>query len=144
MDTPQLPAYLRTYVPIVWGWLVGLVLTNVPGIESLLLMLNIDPNAPAILAAITGGLAIGWYALMRKIEPYIPDWLTTVFLGSPQVPAYDGTTAGSPPAEAGETVFEDGDAEMAITEVNSGQSEDPNIKAQPGAARTWPPTEPLS
>jgi hypothetical protein len=139
MVTPQLPAYLRTYVPIVWGWLVGLVLTNIPGVESLLLMLNIDPNAPAILAAITGALAIGWYALMRKIEAYIPDWLTSILLGSPQVPEYDGTTAGSPPAEAGETVFEPGDAEAAEMDIASGQSEDPNIKAQPDTAKTWPP-----
>jgi hypothetical protein len=139
MDTPQLPAYLRTYVPIVWGWLVGLILTNVPGIESLLLMLNIDPNAPAILAAITGALAIGWYALMRKIEPYIPDWLTRIFLGSPQVPSYDGTTAGGPPIEAGETVFEAGDAEAAEMDIASGQSTDPNLKEQPPASQTWPP-----
>lgn len=128
MDTPQLPAYLRTYVPIVWGYIAGWVLTQFPGVANILEALNIDPESPAVVAAITGAAAIGWYALMRKIEPYIPDWLTRVVLGSPQVPSYDGTTAGGPPVEATETVFEDGDAERANIELNSGLGEDPSNK----------------
>lgn len=128
METPQLPAYLRTYLPIVWGYIVGWVLTQFPFIANLLEALNLDPQSPEVLAALTGAAAIGWYALMRKIEPYIPDWVTRIVLGSPQVPEYTGATAGGLPAEAGETLFEDGDAGVAIAEVTSGQSTDPNIK----------------
>jgi hypothetical protein len=127
MDTPQLPAYLRTYVPIVWGYIVGWALTQFPVIANLLEALNIDPESPAVVAAITGAVAIGWYALMRKIERYIPDWLTSILLGSPQVPEYDGTTAGGPPSTAGDTYFEPGDAEKAIVELKTGQGSDPNL-----------------
>jgi hypothetical protein len=131
METPQLPAYLRTFVPIVWGYVVGWALTQFPFIVSLLESLNIDPEAPEVVSAITGAAAIGWYALMRKIEPYIPDWLTRFLLGSPQVPEYTGATAGGIPVEAGSTVFEDGDAEAANREVALGQSTDPNLKTNP-------------
>jgi len=127
MNTPQLPAYLRTFVPILWGYLVGLLATNLPGVSDLLDTLGVDLNSPEAVAAVTGLAAIGWYALLRKLEKYLPDIVTRFLLGSPQTPAYDGSTAGGPLIEAAGPVFELGDAEQAMIEVKTGQSADPNL-----------------
>lgn len=77
---------LRTAVPYAWGLLITYLVSLLPGVASVLL-----PAVPDILGwgpALAAVLAAGWYALMRKIEPKLPAWLTVVVLGSNSQPTY--------------------------------------------------------
>ncbi|UUV34370.1 hypothetical protein NQK81_13245 [Amycolatopsis roodepoortensis] len=78
----QLTSWLRTVVPGLWAglvaWLVSLglpdtVTTAVAGAGEAVVF-------PVVLAAV--------YALLRRAERHLPDWLTRVFLGSAKVPTY--------------------------------------------------------
>lgn len=70
---------------------------------DLLELLNIDPESAAFTAGVVAVVLAAWYALWRKAEPHIPDWLTRLVLGSAKAPTYD---AGYPtPAyTSGDTV----------------------------------------
>lgn len=77
---------IRTVVPILWGTLIAYLISLVPGVAEALL-----PAQPVIAgwgAAIAAAAAAGWYALMRKIEPSLPAWLTVIVLGSNKTPVY--------------------------------------------------------
>jgi len=80
---------LRTGVPIAWGyvltWLVGLIPALQPVLER--------PEVVGLSNAITFGLALGWYAVMRWIEPRLPAWLTRIVLGANAAPVYVEGTA---------------------------------------------------
>lgn len=82
----MLTSILRTVVPALWGGFIGWALTLVPALEPLReqLLAYGDLAAPIIGAVIIGA----WYALWRKLEPRLPDWLTRILLGSAQAPVY--------------------------------------------------------
>jgi hypothetical protein len=77
---------IRTVVPFAWGLLITYLVSLLPGVAPTLL-----PAMPVVLGwgpVIAGAIAAGWYALMRKIEPKLPAWLTVIVLGSNKTPAY--------------------------------------------------------
>jgi hypothetical protein len=78
----NLTAWVRTVVPALWSalvaWLVALGLPPVftdaaAGLVDVLVV-------PVALASV--------YALLRWLEPKLPDWLTRVLLGSARPPTY--------------------------------------------------------
>lgn len=85
---------LRTAVPSLWGTLVASLLTwllpRVPGDvgDSLTALLQ---SEVAVAFLVTLSIAV-WYAIARKVEPHVPDWLTRLILGSAAAPAYAKTT----------------------------------------------------
>ena len=80
---------LRTGVPIAWGyvltWLVGLIPALQPVFER--------PEVIGLSNVITFALALGWYAVMRWVEPRLPAWLTRIVLGANAAPTYVEGTA---------------------------------------------------
>lgn len=103
-------SYLRTVVPTVWGSLVALLLgwaaPHLPGDLGQALADALGGEA-AVTLVVAVAIA-GWYALWRRVEPRIPDWLTRIVLGSASTPSYtpegdvvaviadDGTTVAGP------------------------------------------------
>jgi len=88
-------SYLRTVVPVAWGSLVGLLLgwvaPHLPGDLGATLAQLLGGEAAI---ALVSGLAIaGWYALWRRVEKRIPDWLTRIVLGSAAAPSYSPVVA---------------------------------------------------
>ncbi|WP_154605975.1 hypothetical protein [Arthrobacter sp. AQ5-05] len=91
----MLTSILRTIVPALWGSFIGWALALIPAMEPLRAQLLTygDLAAPIIGAVIIGA----WYALWRKLEPRLPDWLTRILLGSAKTPTY--MTADTIPGE---------------------------------------------
>jgi len=91
-------SWLRTAVPTAWGSLVALLLgwlaPHLPGDLGQALADALGGEA-AVTLVVAVAIA-GWYALWRRVEPLIPDWLTRLVLGSAQVPAYDAVAVKSP------------------------------------------------
>lgn len=89
MTTPEAPAsvkdwglsWIRTGVPLLWGYLLTLVATRFPDVHALL-------DNPQALAAVVGAVTLLWYAIMRKIEHRLPPWLTRFVLGANTAPQY--------------------------------------------------------
>ena len=81
-------SYLRTFVPIVWGYVVTFVLGHIPAAKSLLDGLGIDPTSPLVVGGVVSVVTAAWYALMRWLEPKLPAWLTRIVLGSNSTPTY--------------------------------------------------------
>lgn len=96
MGTPpiaeRVPGYLRTYVPVLWGAVVAVVLRgllpHLPGDVGT--ALGDWLSSEATLALVTTAAIAAWYALWRWAEPHVPDWLTRLVLGSAQTPVYGG------------------------------------------------------
>lgn len=98
-------SWIRTGVPILWGYVLTFLATRVPDLYALL-------DNPQLQAAVVGAVALAWYALMRWVEPRLPAWLTRIVLGANTAPWYtqgqvlkstvetfNGTPAGAlPPA----------------------------------------------
>ncbi|GGJ55581.1 hypothetical protein [Glutamicibacter ardleyensis] len=83
----MLISILRTFIPYVWGIVVGSLLSAVPVLEPLReQLLAYGDLAVPVIAAILAGL---WYTLWRWLEPKLPVWLVRVVLGSAQAPSYD-------------------------------------------------------
>jgi hypothetical protein len=82
-----LTSILRTIVPYVWGIVIGWALSAVPVLEPLRdqLLAYGEAAVPIIALVITGA----WYTLWRKLEQRLPDWLTSILLGSAKAPRYD-------------------------------------------------------
>ena len=77
-------------VPLAWSQLVLWLLLAVPALEParelLLAQTDIIVNAVALVAA------GAWYALIRWLEPRLPDWLTRILMGAATAPSYGGAT----------------------------------------------------
>lgn len=85
---------LRTVVPVLWGALIAYLVTLVPAVAGVL-----DPATVVGWGPAVAGLATAvWYALMRKIEPYLPAWLTVLVLGSNKTPIYQTPLADPTPS----------------------------------------------
>lgn len=73
---------LRTAFPVAWGSLVAwLVTLGLPASVT-------DTIAGFGQHAAEVVIAVVVYAVVRWIEPHIPDWLTRVLLGSAKPPTY--------------------------------------------------------
>lgn len=77
---------VRTIVPAAWAWLVGQLLIALPVLEPLReqLLAYAEPLA-AFLSVL---VFAAWYALMRWLEPRMPEWLAKVLFGSSKRPVY--------------------------------------------------------
>jgi len=88
-------SWLRTVVPGLYSAAIGSLLAwlaaHSPWVLDLLEALGIDPTSDAFTAGVVFLVLAGWYAGWRRLEPYIPDWLTRVVLGSSKAPTYVGT-----------------------------------------------------
>lgn len=85
-------SWLRTVVPGLYAAVIGSVLAwlamHATWALDLLALLNIDPQSTAFVAGVVTVVLAAWYAGWRKLEPYIPDWLTRLVLGSSKAPTY--------------------------------------------------------
>jgi hypothetical protein len=89
---------IRTVVPVLWGALITYLAGLVPAVAHL-----IDPSSVVDLGpAVAAVVASVWYAVMRKIEPSLPAWLTVIVLGSNKTPLVyvDPASPPVPPAAA--------------------------------------------
>ncbi|GII98400.1 hypothetical protein CLV28_0722 [Sediminihabitans luteus] len=84
----RMTSFLRTAVPVLWGWLWSLLLGRFTGLGDVLTDLGVDLTSPAVVGAITGAVVLAWYALWRWAEPRLPDWATRLVLGAATAPAY--------------------------------------------------------
>lgn len=87
-------SWLRTVVPGIWaaliGGLTGWASVHAPWLLGALGSLGIDLSSPAATAFVIALTLAGWYAVWRRLEPHVPDWLTRIVLGSAKAPMYDG------------------------------------------------------
>ena len=83
----MLTSILPTLIPALCGSLIGWFLTVVPDLEPLRadLLAYGELAVPFIAALLIGG----WYAVCRWLEPYLPDLLTRILLGSAKAPDYE-------------------------------------------------------
>lgn len=72
---------LRTIIPSLWGAGLAWLITRVPALEPVRDQLV---GLGLILVAVCIG---GYYALIRKLEPHLPDWLGRILIGSSRQPA---------------------------------------------------------
>lgn len=83
----QIPAYLRTYVPVLWGafitWLVATLPWIPQGLQDWLTSGEVVLAVGVVVTAL-------WYALWKWLEPRLPAWLTRLLMGSNQTPTYSG------------------------------------------------------
>jgi hypothetical protein len=82
----QLTAWLRTWVPGVWGSLIGVLVAH-----GLLPAELVDQaNAlSAVVIVIAAGLGVAAYKYVVGLaEPYLPTWLARILLGSALTPTY--------------------------------------------------------
>lgn len=74
-------SWLRTVVPVAWGFLVTLIATRIPAVHDLL-------TNPAVYAAVDAAVTAIWYGLWRWLELHLPAWLTRFLLGANTAPVY--------------------------------------------------------
>lgn len=112
-------SWLRTVVPGIWAALIGGLTTwasvHAPWLLGALGSLGIDLSSPAATAFVIALTLAAWYAVWRRLEPHMPDWLTRVVLGSAKAPMYLNTIRDGAPLVAGR-VLPDAEASTDITE----------------------------
>lgn len=88
-------SFVRTMVPIIWSQLVLWLLLAVPALEPAReLMLG---QTDVIVNAVALAAAGAWYALVRWLEPRLPDWLTRILMGAATAPSYAGDATADIP-----------------------------------------------
>lgn len=87
--TSYLTSVLRTVVPMAWAAIVAWLLSN--GWISTDLADTISTWSPALTAAAVAVVGAVWYAVWRKLEPKLPDWVRRLLLGAAQAPTYPHT-----------------------------------------------------
>ena len=81
----RITSYLRTAVPVAWGWLLTQLVLVLPGTPAYV----VDAlSTTEVITAVTAGVTLLWYAVWRRVEPHVPDWLSRIALGSALTPAY--------------------------------------------------------
>lgn len=78
----KITGLLRTVVPGAWGSLIGYLIVALPFLAPYGEQIN-GLSEVIVLVAIGG-----YYALLRKIEPHLPEWLTVILIGANQQPVY--------------------------------------------------------
>jgi hypothetical protein len=74
-------SWLRTAVPVAWGFIVTWIATYIPAVHGLL-------TRPEVYAAVDAAVTAVWYGLFRWIELHLPAWLTRFVLGANTAPVY--------------------------------------------------------
>lgn len=80
-------SWIRTYVPVVWGFLVTFLLTRIPAVGTLL-------GDPHVYAAVDTAVTGVWYGVFRWLELHLPPWLTRLVLGANTAPVYPRVVQG--------------------------------------------------
>lgn len=75
-------SWLRTVVPVVWGFLLTFLATRFPVVHALVL------DNPHVYAVFEGLVTVLWYSLWRGLEGKLPAFLTRLLLGSNAQPTY--------------------------------------------------------
>ena len=81
----RITSYLRTAVPLAWGWAVSQLVLAVPGLPVEVVDLL---RSDAMVTAVSFLVALAWYFVWRRLEPHLPDWATRLVLGSASAPVY--------------------------------------------------------
>lgn len=76
---------MRTGVPLAWGYVLTWLASAIPAVAPVLER----PEVVGASSAITFALALGWYGVMRWLEPRLPDWFVTLVLGWSTAPRYN-------------------------------------------------------
>lgn len=94
MTLPSVPSvrewglsWLRTAVPVAWGFVVTFIATYIPAVHDLL-------ANPYVLAAVDAAVTTIWYGLFRWLEAHLPPWLTRFVLGANTMPTYPMVVEG--------------------------------------------------
>lgn len=90
MTDPQQPpsvrdwglSWVRTAVPLVWGFALTFLATRVPSLYALLV------DNGAAYAVVEGAVTLAWYGMFRWLERRLPPWLTRFVLGANTSPVY--------------------------------------------------------
>lgn len=83
---PLLISLLRTFVSWVWALFIAWLLVAVPIFQPFEEgLLGLAELAFPVLVAV---IAAAWYALLRWVEPRLPNWLTRALLGAATAPVY--------------------------------------------------------
>ena len=88
--SPGVVSVLRTVVPAAWAAAIVWASAQVDWLPEAVQGVLTSPDVVALV--VTGVLTV-WYAGWRRIESYVPAWLTRLVLGSNQAPKYDGVGA---------------------------------------------------
>lgn len=78
----KITALLRTIIPGAWGTLIGYLVATLPFLAPYAEQIN---GLSELIVLIAIG---GYYALMRKLEPLLPEWVTVILMGSNAEPDY--------------------------------------------------------
>lgn len=85
-------SWLRTVVPGLWSALVTALLAwaaaSAPWVLGAFDALHIDLESTTTAVWVMGVVLAVWYAVWRRVEPHVPDWLSRIVLGSAMQPAY--------------------------------------------------------
>lgn len=84
----RVTSYLRTAVPVAWGWLITQAVAQWPDLPGYVVDALSTPEA---VTAVTAGVTFLWYVVWRAVEDKLPAWATRLVLGSNSAPVY---TAG--------------------------------------------------
>lgn len=74
-------SWIRTGVPILWGYLLTFLASRAPAVHELV-------ANPYILGAVVGAVTLAWYSVVRWLEPRLPAWLTRIVIGANTPPSY--------------------------------------------------------
>lgn len=72
---------IRTGVPAIWGLGISWLIARIPAVEQ------IRTELEGIGLVLALACIAGYYALVRKVEPHLPDWLRPILIGSTKAPA---------------------------------------------------------
>lgn len=87
-------SWIRTAIPGIWGAAITWLLSAVDWLAPVLDFLQLDPTSPSVVAGVVVVAIAAWHGIWRKVEPHVPDWLSSIALGSPRQPIYvDSATA---------------------------------------------------
>jgi hypothetical protein len=73
--------WIRTAVPVAWGFGLTFLATRVPAVYAVL-------DNQHVYAVVDGLITVAWYGLFRAIEKHLPAWLTRFVLGANTAPVY--------------------------------------------------------
>lgn len=75
-------SWIRTVVPVLWGFALTFAATRLPAIYALLV------DNVHVYAFVEAVVTAAWYGLWRWLESHLPPWLTRFLLGANTQPKY--------------------------------------------------------
>lgn len=114
----RLTAWVRTVTPKLWGAAVTALLAwlaaHAPWALELLDLLEIDLTSPVVVGFVVLAVDIvvtaAWHWVWTRLQPYLPDGVVRLVLGSAASPLYVRSGEVAAVAPQGSTITVDGDA----------------------------------